>query len=588
MISRIGSDLQTFKDLRFRPGLNILLADKSEGANDRQSRNSAGKTSFVELIHFLFGADVRKDNIFRSDALADWTFDVEVDVAGVSVVVARSGSRPGRIHLNGDVSGWSILPAFDQKTGVYELSNEAWKANLGALWFGLMLNLEDAETERFQPSFRSLFSYFARRQQSGGFQQPTQHSNMQQAWDQQVSISYLLGLDWRIPQQIQELRGQEKVAQELRKAARSGELGRFFGRAADLRTRLTIAEARASRIRRQLETFQVVPEYKELEREANEITREIDDLNVGNVMDGNLLRQFRSSLEREDAPDLGDLSKLYAEAGVLLPSVIRRRFDEVEQFHRTIIENRRSHLSSEITSAELRIAERDRHREQIDRRRRQIMVVLKSGGALEHYTSLREEVGRAEAEVETLRQRLETAERIESTKAELDIERARLSKALRDDIHERAAIIREAILTFEELSESLYERAGSLTISESPNGPLFEVHIEGQRSKGITNMQIFCFDLTMTEISKRRGWGPGFLIHDSHLFDGVDERQVAKALQLGAERARSAGFQYIVTLNSDALPQDGFRPDFNVGSYVLETKLTDATETGGLFGFRFD
>src|ERR1700724_350305 len=108
MISRIGSDLQTFKDLRFRPGLNILLADKSEGANDRQSRNSAGKTSFVEVIHFLFGADVRKDNIFRSDALADWTFDVEVDVAGVSVVVARSGSRPGRIHLNGDVSGWSI------------------------------------------------------------------------------------------------------------------------------------------------------------------------------------------------------------------------------------------------------------------------------------------------------------------------------------------------------------------------------------------------------------------------------------------------------------------------------------------------
>jgi len=71
------------------------------------------------------------------------------------------------------------------------------------------------------------------------------------------------------------------------------------------------------------------------------------------------------------------------------------------------------------------------------------MTVLRSGGALEHYTSLREEAGRAEAEVESLRQRLETAERIESTKAELDIERANLSKALRDDIHERETIIRE-------------------------------------------------------------------------------------------------------------------------------------------------
>ncbi len=277
-------------------------------------------------------------------------------------------------------------------------------------------------------------------------------------------------------------------------------------------------------------------------------------------MDGDLLRQLRTSFEQEDAPDLGDVSKLYFEAGVVLPDMVRRRFGDVERFHRTIIENRRSHLAAEIASAEGRIAERDRLKEERDRRRRQIMGLLQSGGALEHYTNLREEVGRSEAEIEGLRQRLETAERVESTKAELDIVRAGLSKALRDDIHERAEIIREAILSFEVLSESLYERAGSLTVSETPNGPLFDVHIEGQRSKGITNIQIFCFDLMLTEISHKQGRGPGFLIHDSHLFDGVDERQVAKALQLGAERAEAAGFQYIVTINSDALPREGIPP----------------------------
>lgn len=35
MIRRFGSDLASF-NLTFKPGLNILLADKSEGANDRQ------------------------------------------------------------------------------------------------------------------------------------------------------------------------------------------------------------------------------------------------------------------------------------------------------------------------------------------------------------------------------------------------------------------------------------------------------------------------------------------------------------------------------------------------------------------------
>jgi uncharacterized protein YydD (DUF2326 family) len=216
------------------------------------------------------------------------------------------------------------------------------------------------------------------------------------------------------------------------------------------------------------------------------------------------------------------------------------------------------------------------------------MEILRSGGALEHYALLQDEAVRAEAEAEGLRQQLAAAGQIESTKADLDIERARLHKALQDDHQERQGVIAEAILAFEEISNALYEKAGSLTISATPNGPVAEVWIDAQRSKGITNMQIFCFDLMLMDLATRRGLRHGFLIHDSHLFDGVDERQVAKALQLGADHAASVGYQYIVTMNSDALPTDGFRPGFDVNQYVLPIRLTDATETGGLFGLRFN
>ena len=266
---------------------------------------------------------------------------------------------------------------------------------------------------------------------------------------------------------------------------------------------------------------------------------------------------------------------------------MKRRLDEVESFHQTIIENRRSHLGAEHASAEKRIEDREAKKLSFDARRRQLMEVLQSGGALEQYTAMREELGRSEAEVETVRQRLETAEMLESTKADLDIERNRLSQALRDDIHERSELLNEAIVSFEDLSQSLYEQAGSLTIDAGSAGPTFEVKIDGQRSKGITNMQIFCFDLMMMELSSNRGRSPGFLIHDSHLYDGVDERQVAKALQLGAERAASCGFQYIVTMNSDAIPSEGFQRGFDINAHILPTRLTDATDDGGLFGVRF-
>lgn len=67
----------------------------------------------------------------------------------------------------------------------------------------------------------------------------------------------------------------------------------------------------------------------------------------------------------------------------------------------------------------------------------------------------------------------------------------------------------------------------------------------------------------------------------------MDERQIAKAIQLGAQRAEEVGFQYIVTMNSDALPTQGYRGDFAIYDYVNPTRLSDEIDTGGLFGIRF-
>lgn len=588
MIHTIRSDLATFKTLTFRPGLNILLADKSEGSSDRHSRNGAGKTSLVELIHFLFGSRADKESIFRSKDLSPWSFEIGVDVGGATVNVTRSGTKPSRILIKGDVSNWPMQPGLETRFGDFVLTNEQWRVLLGEVFFKLDNEIYTDDSHRYCPSFRSLFSYFARRQNSGGLLAPAQHSIKQQSWDQQVAISYLLGLDPRIPQEFQEIRTQEKTMAELRKAAKEGGLGRYFGTSADLRTRLTIAEARARRFAEQLASFNVVDQYADLEREASVLTRQISALNDDNTADRELILQLRDAIDSELPPAAENLERLYREAGVVLPGTVSRRFDEVAAFHHAVVENRKTHLTSEIDAAESRIAERDNQRELFDSRRRQLMGILKSGGALEHFSQLQEEAGRAEAEAEGLRQRLTTAERFENTKVELEIERARLLKALQNDIHERHAIISEAILSFEILSNALYEKAGSLTISATPNGPMFDVRIEAQRSKGITNMQIFCFDLMLIDLATKRGMGPGFLIHDSHLFDGVDERQVAKALQLGAEHAAAVGYQYIVTLNSDALPRDGFRPGFDVDAFVMPTRLTDATDTGGLFGIRFE
>ncbi|HHQ4758135.1 TPA: ABC-three component system protein [Aeromonas hydrophila] len=572
MIHHIFSTLPSFKNLGdLKPGLNVLLAQKHEGATSKQTRNRAGKTSFVELVHFLLGANADPASIFRTSALAEHTFGMDFELKSGRSVVERSGSSKAKVNV-------TISPDAKAKFSATE-----WCSFLGEQMFGLG-SLEAAGSK--PPSFRSLFAYFARRQASGAFMTPEKQAAMQGTGDMQVALMFLLGLDWQIARDWQVVRDREKTLEELRKAAGNGAFGSIIGKAADLRTELTIQGARLKKLHAEVETFQVLPEYRELEVESSSLTRQLNELANANTIDFSAIRDLESALASEVPPDLEDLQAVYQEAGIVLPSLVKRRYEDVKSFHESVVRNRKDYLSSELEAAKLRIELRDGKKAQLDQRRSEILNILKSHGALEQFIKLQGELGRLESEVETLRQRFEAAEQLEGTKNELDIERNRLMIRLRRDFAEQKDRLAEAIVAFEETSQRLYESAGSMTIDETSNGPVFKFPMQGERSKGIKNMQIFCFDMMLMRLCAKRHMGPGFLIHDSHLFDGVDGRQVISALRLGSEIAQELGFQYIVTMNED----DAFKETidgFDLHDYVLPTHLTDATENGGLFGIRF-
>lgn len=100
-------------------------------------------------------------------------------------------------------------------------------------------------------------------------------------------------------------------------------------------------------------------------------------------------------------------------------------------------------------------------------------------------------------------------------------------------------------------------------------------------------MKIFCFDSMLFEAVSDRLGGPGFFVHDSHLFDGVDVRQVRAAILFGARTSNAHNGQYIIAMNSDEFAATGIANDPTVTKGILDVRLTD-DERGGLFGFRFD
>jgi uncharacterized protein YydD (DUF2326 family) len=567
MIHSINSSLPTFKNLKFQSGLNVLLAEKSEGATRLQTRNRAGKTSLIEIVHFLTGAKIDKESLFKAEALRDISFSMAFDLLGKLVSIERRNKSREKFMLDGS-----------------PISKAMWLEKLGREMFDLRDSIEE---EARKPTFRSLFAYFVRRIGNGAFLKPEKQSSMQGTGDYQMALMKLFGLDWRIAGDWQTVRDRENTLDELKKAASTGAFGSIIGNAADLRTQLTVAEDRLRQLKHEVDTFRVHPQYREMEKEADGLTRRLGELANANTIDFGVIRDVTSALELEAQPKLTDLQSVYEDAGISLPDLVKKRYEDVRVFHESVVRNRKDYLTGELEEAKERIDTRNQEKVRLDERRSQIMETLNSQGALEQYTKLQAKVGRLESEVETLRQRYDSAEKLEGTKNELEIERNRLLQRLRLNFKEQKGQLEKAILAYQHTSSQLYEDAGSMYVDEKPNGPEFRFEIQGSRSRGIKNMQIFCFDMMLMHLCAQQGIGPGFLIHDSHLFDGVDGRQVIRALRVGAKTAEELGFQYIVTINQD----DAFKETeegFDLNDYVLDVKITDATENGGLFGIRFD
>ncbi|KLD71351.1 ABC-three component system protein [Xanthomonas pisi] len=590
MIVSIESSLKSFKAVRFHSGLNVLLSDRTSDSTNKQTRNSAGKTSLIEVIHFLLGADCEKDSLFRLDELIEHTFKGTFRIGGELLTIARTGSDPSKIFLiSGGEESKDIPRKLDKASERFYVSNVNWRVFLGHAMFGLPADERGTLfDESFTPTFRSMFSYFVRRRNSGGFISPERQAEKQQRWDWQVNLSYLFGLDWQIPFAFNKIRAREKTLDELKKAVKIGALGSVIGTVAELRPQVTIAEAKASKLRQNLEQFEVLDSYKSLSKRAGQIKTEMQTLTRQSVTLNETLDHLQEALHSERPPQRSDIQQLYAAAGIELPGVALRRFDDVSNFYESVVANRRVHLEQEISDVRSRIEGVESGLSRLDDERSSILRTLQGRGALDEFLAMQRDLADVEANAASLRERFKAAEALEGETTKLDIDRAELKRKLQEDHHIREKVLDEAILIIADAIAELYDdRAGRLVVAATENGPEFRISIEGDRGGGIANMEIFCFDLALLQIVTKRYGGPGFLIHDSHLFDGVDERQVAGALRLGRETSEELQQQYIVTMNSDIFDRLPADESTDLRGAVLDTRLSDHTEDGGLFGFRF-
>ncbi len=581
MILRLLANQPTFKTVEFSEGFNVVWADRTKESTKKDSRNGLGKTTLIEIIHFCLGATAHKGKGLTVEPLLGWEFSLELRINEQVVRVSRSTDNPRVVHIEGNTEGWPISPKIDRKTGRLGYNIKEWTSILGALYFGLSINGEN----KYQPTFRSLISFLIRRQKEA-FITPFEHHRRQIEWDIQINNAFLLGLGWEQAFELQELKDRKKGMQDFLKAARAGVVKDFVGSLGELEARRVRLSAQVNREEESLQSFKVCPQYERIRADANRLTQEIHEMMNSNMMDQQLLDLYEKSHAEEEPPASSAVEQAYNEAGIALPGVTLRRLEEVKEFHRQIIENRHRFLAAEIERLRRIIDERDTHVRTKTEERSTLFNILKTHGALEEYTLLQKQHMDTVNELNSVISSIATVRSVNTSESELKIAREVLQQKARLDYDERHLVREQAISIFNSYSEFLYSVPGRLVLDVGPAGFRFDVEIERSGSSGIDNMKIFCYDIMLARLWAERKPSPRLLIHDSTIFDGVDERQRALALELAARESEGTGFQYICTLNSDNVPWDEFSPQFDLSKYI-KLNLTDESADGCLLGIRY-
>lgn len=578
MIHKISANQSSFRTVTFEEGLNVIIAERTEISSQKDTRNGLGKSTLIDIIDFCLGGSADKGKKLNIEALQDWSFTLEATIASNRVQITRAVSSANRIIIQGSTSKWPDQPDVDQETGELTYNLSRWRNILGWALFGLSVSNEE---DRYKPSYRSLISYFIRTK-PGAYLDPFKYLPQQKGIVSKVNIAYLLGLSWEYASKLQEL-GETELGLA---ALESGNVS-SVGSIGELEAQRIQLQQKTAEMAKSIESFMVHPQYQDIQLEADRITSELHTLANNNISDMRKLARYKEATSDESPPDTLAIEKLYEECGLVFNDSVKRTLSEAKEFHLKVISNRRDFLETEIERIEQAMREREDRIEILTKQRAVSLEILQTHGALQEVTKLQERNAHASGELSRVQSNIDELKSLSRRKRGIKEEKSEALKMAEQDHEERRQMWEEAIRLFNDNSQALYETPGKLVIDIGDSGYSYKVDIERSGSEGIDKMKIFCFDLALLQLQLERQDRIDFLIHDTLMFDAVDPRQRARALERADQVTKAANSQYICTMNSDMIPRSDFSDEFDFDKSVRLT-LTDATPAGSLLGIRFE
>ena len=589
-LSKIYSNLpDIFPAIRFRDGLNVVLAEIRLPENKNKDTHNLGKSLFGQMIDFCFLAK-RNPEFFlfkHSELFEEFVFLLEIELFDHSyLTIRRSVKDHSKIcfkkHSQCDQNfSWYAddQPEWDHCGIPFKRAKEMLDG-----WIDLNV---------ITPwDYRDGLGYLIRSQNDytdvyhlNKFQGP--HSGWKPYLTQILGFDGLLLRDiYQIEVTISE---RETKADALRYQLNieDNDPGKLDGLL--LLKRREIAEK--TRLLDQMSFHSA--DTEKTKTLVDEVDTKIVRLNSERYRLMQLQKSVRKSLENEQIlfdPEKARL--IFLEAGVLFDGQIKQDFEQLIAFNKAISIERHQYLKKEMTELESALSKTNSELLEKEKTRSKILAFLGESDIFDKYKKYSDEIVDMKSEVEYLERLRSGVQQLKKMQAEIHVMkekekelRLRFETNVSNGSSEESSRFSMIRLFFDEIIRTVINRNALLNVSINKKGhPDFQSPILDEKgshtsaAEGHSYMRLLCvaFDLAVTR-SYLEDHYPRFIFHDGVL-EGLETRKKENLFEI-IKQYSQLGIQYVVTLLDSEIPSgDSFFDDSDV---II--RLHDEGKDGRLF-----
>lgn len=583
------SDL--FEPVFFKAGLNVIYGEIRLPENKTKDTHNLGKSTLGRVIDFtLLSKRDPKFFLFKhEDIFSSFTFFIEVKLNDNSyLTIRRSVSEASKI---------SFKKHNERHQDYVFLADEGWD-HLDVP-FARAKELLDSliDLSAIKPwKYRNGLGYLIRSQDDYNDVFKLRKFGSRDAFWKPY-LSHILGFDDALL--VKHYQKEEELSQKvyLESTVRK-ELGGSLEDVSKIEGILLIKHQDAEKKQKLLDSFDFRQQDKEMTKYlVDDLDEKIAELNRRRYSLNQNRKKILKSLEEDKIIfNTEDAQKIFKEAGVLFSGQVKKDFDQLIEFNKSITEERFGYLATEKSEIESEISKINSELNSLGKKRSDTLSFLSDTEVFNKYKGLSNELVSLRADIEALERQKKHIHRLQELRTEirgLSEECSHLQSEIESNVEtqnsDKTSLFSQIRLHFSEIVDDVINRKALLSVSPNGEGHLqFKAEILDESGNstsadmGHTYRKLLCiaFDLSVLRAHLGEKF-PHFAFHDG-VFESLDNRKKENLLAVIRQYA-DMGIQCIITLIDSDLPHSEKEESSVFDESEIVLQLHDEGAKGRLF-----